>query len=183
MQNCRGMIPKIFYKLFLPVWLLLFLMPTITSSQSVEYYVKASLIFKIAQYTEWNSANDPKSFRIAVLGKSPFTGELEKLAAKTRIKNKPVIINYIKDYKMAEGAEILFICSSEKKILPEIILTYQAKNILLVSDSPSFSGKGVHFNFLMENDETIHFEIDIKALKNAGLKPELQLLSIGKIIN
>jgi len=179
----RSMKLKFNSKILFPACLILLLIPTVLKSQSIESYVKASLLFKIAQYTEWNTANDPKIFQIAVLGKTPFTGELEKIAAKTRIKNKPVVINYINDYKKAEGAEIIFICSSEKKAFPEIIRAYQEKNTLLISDSPNFSGNGVHFNFIVESDETIHFEIDLQALKKAGLKPDLQLLSIGKIIN
>ena len=38
-------------------------------------------------------------------------------------------------------------------------------------------------NLRMEKDKTIHFEIDLNALKKSGLKPDLQLLTIGKIIN
>jgi len=55
--------------------------------------------------------------------------------------------------------------------------------VLLISDSEGFSKKGVHFNFFKEKDETIHFEINLKALAKSGLRPDLKLLSVGKIIN
>ena len=169
--------------LFIWLLLLILLSPVITRSQSVEYHVKASLIFKIAQYTEWNSTQNSEAFQIAVLGKSPFKGEFEKLASRFKIKGKSIKIRYIKDYKEAEGAQVLFICQTEKKNIQKTILAFQSKNILLISDSPDFSGEGVHFNFFTQNDETIHFEIDLEALKNSGLKPDLQLVSIGKIIH
>lgn len=166
------------------IWLLFLMLfaPTITKSQSVEYHVKASLIFKICQYIEWSKVQNSEEFQIAVLGKSPFKGELENLASRFKLKNKPVKIRYIKDYKEAEGVQVLFICRSEKKNIRKIIPAFQSKNILLISDSPYFSGVGVHFNFFTESDETIHFEIDLEALKNYGLKADMQLVSIGKII-
>jgi len=159
------------------------LAPFLANAQSVEYFVKASLIGKIAQYTEWNSNNNFDNFEIAILGKSPFNGELEKLASGTKINKKAIKINYIANYSQAEACQILFICRSERKKLNEIIDFLENKNILLVADTPEFSGTGIHFNFYTELDKTIHFEIDLNALKRSGLKPDLQLLTIGKIIN
>lgn len=172
---------KIIWIVFIP-WLFLTI-PFRTEAQSVEYFVKASLLAKIAQYTEWNSINNSEVFVIAVLGKSPFNGELEKLASSVRIKNKPIKISYISNHTQAKECQILYICKSEIKNLDEIIRYFEVKNTMLVSDTPEFSEKGIHFNFYTEKDKTIHFEIDLNALKKSGLKPDLQLLTIGKIIN
>lgn len=172
---------KIVWMFFVP-WLFLAI-PFRTEAQSVEYFIKASLMGKIAQYTEWNSDNNSEFFEIAILGKSPFNGELEKLASSTMIKNKPVKISYIRDYIDARACQILFICKSEEKNLGKIVLYFEDKNTMLVSDTPEFSEKGIHFNFYLDPDKTIHFEIDLNALKKSGLKPDLQLLTIGKIIN
>jgi hypothetical protein len=150
-------------------------------SQSVEYFVKASLIEKFARFTEWEPNTIGGNFVIGVLGKSPFYNELEKLSIKIKIKNKPVKILYLNNMEDAKVCQVLFICSSEKDNLPEIIKYLGNYNILLVGDTEGFSEKGVHFNFYLEKNENIHFEINVKALAKANLKTDMQLLSLGKI--
>jgi hypothetical protein len=152
-------------------------------SQSVEYSVKASFIEKFARFTEWESNSIGEYFVIDILGNSPFGGEFERLAVKEKIKGRPIRVRYIKDYREARDCQVLFICRSEKENLREIVRALKHANILLVADSPGFSELGVHFNFYLKDNETIHFEVNPKALASAQLKPDLLLLSIGKIIN
>jgi len=181
MKGFRKMHRKLIWAVLVPCFFLS--VPFMAKAQSVEYFVKASLLTKIAQYTEWDSKNNTEFFEIAILGKSPFKGELEKLASTTRIKNKHIKVKYIQDSNQAKSCQMLFICQSERKNLDEILHAFSTKNVMLISDTPEFSGKGIHFNFYTDKDKTIHFEIDLNALKKSGLKPDLQLLTIGKIIN
>lgn len=151
--------------------------------QSLEYSVKAFYLEKISRLTNWKSDVKGEYFVINVIGKSPFNGELEKLAKKIKIKNKPIRINYISNYKEIKDCQLLFICASEKKILPEIINQISTLNILSVADTPGFSKKGVHINFYIDETETIKYEINPTALKKSGINVEMQLLNYGKIIN
>jgi len=152
-------------------------------AQSVEYFVKASLIEKFARFTEWDDQLLGETFIICVLGESPFKGELEKMAGKVRIKDRPIKIKYIRDFTKVQPCQVLFISNSEKNHITEIIGRYSAWNTLLVGDTPGFSEKGVHFNFYYKNNETIHFEVNPKALEKAGLKIDMLLLNLGKITN
>jgi hypothetical protein len=163
--------------------LLFVLLPSIAGSQSVEYTVKASFIEKFARFTEWELNAIGDSFVIDILGVSPFNGEFERLASKGKIKNKPVKINYIKDYRDARDCQVLFICRSEKDNVKEIVRWLKNTNVLMVSDSPGFGELGVHFNFYLKDNETIHFEVNPKALSKTKLRADMLLLSIGKIIN
>ena len=154
----------------------------LAKSQSVEYLVKASFIEKFARFTEWAPNSIGDSFVIGVLGDSPFSTELETLSSKTKIKSKPIAISYIKDYRNVSGCNVLFICSSEKNNLSKIISSLGNSNVMLVGDTPGYAEKGVHFNFYLTAKGTIHFEINTKALVSSGLKVDIQLLSIGKIV-
>ncbi len=149
--------------------------------QSVEFTVKALLIEKIAKLTEWETGGNGEYFIIGILGESPFNGELEKLAQKTKIKNKPVKIKYLSKYRKETDCNILFICASEANDLPEIIDILTNRNVLLISDTEGFCKKGVHINFYFD-DETIKYEVNPTALKNANLSVDMQLLNYGKII-
>lgn len=153
------------------------------NGQSVEYFVKASFIEKFARFTRWEPNSIGENFIIGVLGVNPFHSELEKLSKKTTIKGKPVKIMYFTDLQETRACHVLFICSSEKNNLTTIIKYLETRNILLVSDTPGFAEKGVHFNFYYKLNETLHFEINMKSLVKANLKTDIQLLSLGKIIN
>lgn len=152
-------------------------------AQSMEYFVKASMIEKFARFTEWNDQQSDKSFIICVVGKSPFNGELEKMAEKVKIKNLPVEIIYTRDYKKIQPCQVLFICSSEKNHLFDIIENSLLWHTLTISDSPGFSEMGVDFNFYYQDNQTIHFEINPKAIEKSGLKVDMLLLNLGKITN
>lgn len=163
--------------------LILLIVPEVVFTQSVEYFVKASFIEKFARFTEWKSSNMGDYFVIGVLGKSPFYNELELLAKKATIKNKSIKIKYITDYHEISNCQLLFVCSSEKENISKIVNYANTYNILIVGDTPGYGEKGVHFNFYFKNSETIHFEINLNALHRSDFKTDLQLLSIGKIIN
>ncbi len=161
----------------------LWLGTSISQSQSVEYTVKASIVEKFSRFTEWEAGAIGEYFVIDILGDSPFDGEFERLAAKGRIKNRPIRINYIADYHDARDCQVLFICRSERDNVKEIVRYLKGSNTLLVSDSPGFSEMGVHFNFYMKENETVHFEVNPKALSRAKLRTDMLLLSLGKVVN
>jgi len=167
----------------LTIYFLLLLPILNIRSQSVEYFVKASFIEKFARFTEWETKITGDYFVIGIVGTSPFHNELEKLSQKTTIKNKPVKIVYFKNYEEISNCQLLFICASEKNNLSTIIKNTSNKSIMLVGDTPGFSEKGVHFNFFLKNNETLHFEINLDALVKSKLKTDMQLISIGKITN
>ncbi len=151
-------------------------------AQSIEYSIKASFIEKFARFTDWGELNSD-SFVIAVLGENPFNGELERLAKKVKIKNKPVKILYIKNYTESFNSNILFISASEKNKIREITKYVEQFRILTVSDTPGFCSKGVHLNFYLDDSETIKYEVNPTAIKKSKLIVEMQLLSYGTIIS
>ena len=151
-------------------------------TQSVEYSVKASFIEKFARFTEWKPNSIGETFVIGVLGKNPFSGELEKLTKRSKIKDKSIKVVYIKDYQDIQNCNVVFICSSEKDYILKIIESVGNSNIMLVGDSPGFAEKGVHFNFYVNHQDNLRYEVNLKALIKAGLKPDLQLISMGRIV-
>lgn len=165
------------------VSLILLLITTYGYSQSVEYTVKAMYIEKFARFTEWDNGLNYEEFVIAILGNSPFNGELEKITSKTSIKNKPVKIAYIKDISECTNCNLVFICASEKSKLPEISNKISTNSILLISDTNGFSKKGVHINFYIDDEGNVLYEINPQALEKANLTVNMQLLKFGKIIN
>lgn len=165
------------------IFLAILLFAEYSKAQSVEYSVKALCFEKFARLTDWNNELSQDYFVIDVLGKSPFGGELENLEKNIKIKNKPVKVNYIKNYTEIKDCQLLFICASEKNRLLEIIKQVEFLNILILSDTPGFCKKGVHINFYVDDYETIKYEINPAALKRANITVDIQLINYGEIIN
>jgi len=154
-----------------------------SAAQSVEYKIKASFIEKFARFTDWGSSVNGEYFEIAVLGQSPFSGELELLAKKVKVKNRPIRITYIDRPQEIRLCQLLFICSSEKNRIPEILDQIGQRNILTIADTPGFCRKGVHINFFIDDSKTMKYEVNPKALHRSNLIVEMQLLNYGEIIN
>jgi YfiR/HmsC-like len=152
-------------------------------AQSIEYSIKASLMFKFARFTNSKQDSSNGDFLIMVLGESPFKGELERLAAKVKIRNKLVRVKYTRNIKEVKFCQLLFISRSEKDHLQEILKQISSTNILTVSNSPNFGIGGVHINFFSDESNTIKYEINPLALKKSNLTMEMQLLAYAKIIS
>jgi len=154
------------------------------TGQSLEYAVKSTLLLKIAQNIEWSNLDKMNQFTIQVIGNSPFKSEFEDSSQKiVVIQGLPINILYENGILKQNRPQLVFICDSEKKILDLIINSVKTDpNTLIVSDSPEFSGKGVHINFYNKADGSIHFELDLKAFQGNELRPSIQLLKISKIL-
>lgn len=150
-------------------------------SQTTEYMLKAGFLEKFARFTEWPNINKTE-FKICVLGKNPFKKDLDKMYAKVKIKNLAVKLEYIENINELKNPDILFISSSERSNLSEILNQIKEKPILTVSDTRGFAQKGVIINFYETAQGTIHFEINKSTLSDSGLQMDLMLLQLAKII-
>jgi hypothetical protein len=151
-------------------------------SQVDEYTIKAALIEKFGRFIEWPTNSISDTFVVSVLGKNPFGRNMDKMAAKFKIKNKPVKVNYISAIKEIDGCQILFICKTEKDRIGDIISYVKNKPVLTVGDTDGFGIEGVHFNFYFNKEGYTHFEINPTILKEADLKVDIHLLEFGKMI-
>lgn len=154
--------------------------------QSTEYLFKAGFLEKFARFTKWPQSaeikNTSKPFVIKVIGKSPFDGALEFMFDKQKIHNKKVNIIYIDKIEDIKNCHLLFISSSEKKTLAEIIEQAKINHVLTVSETKGFGEKGVNFNIFINKNGTLHFEINPKSLKESNLVVDMYLLEFAKII-
>ena len=80
-----------------------------------------------------------------------------------------------------EPSHILFISSSEKARLPQILVNLKGASVLTVGEMVQFAQGGGIINFTRRKNK-IRLEINLDAAKRAGLKISSQLLKLAKII-
>ena len=147
-----------------------------------EYEVKAAFIYNLAKFVEWpgKSLDDVSTLNLYIIGDDPFGTDMDAIRDKL-IKGKRIVIKQIDSPDALKNAGILFISSSEKEQLPDILKGISGLPILTVGDTKSFAQRGVMVNLYLENSK-IRFEINLEAANLAGLKISSNLLRMGTII-
>ena len=147
-----------------------------------EYEVKAAFIYNLAKFVEWpgKSLDNISTLTLYIIGDDPFGTDMDAIRDKL-IKGKRIVIKQIDSPDALKNAGILFISSSEKEQLPDIMKDISGLPILTVGDTKSFAQRGVMVNFYLENNK-IRFEINLEAANLAGLKISSNFLRMGTII-
>ena len=150
-------------------------------SQPTEYQIKAAFIFNFAKFVEWPAAAFAKASSpivVGVLGENPFQDALEKTIKNKTVDEHPVIIMQFRAATDATNCHILFISSSEKARLPQILKQLKGSSVLTVGEMPGFTEAGGMINFFLEGTK-MRFHINNDAANGAGLKISSKLLKLS----
>ncbi len=167
--------------LSLAFFLLLILAPgQVNEPRLSEYQLKAAFLFNFAKFVDWPPEAFPSETSplvIGVLGQNPFGKDLGDVIRNKVIGGHPVT-QRMTSLEAAGGCHVLFISSSERKRLREIIHTLQGNSVLTVGDSDEFIAAGGMINLFVEGKK-IRFQINQPAAKSAGLKVSSKLLCLA----
>jgi len=172
-----------------------------------EYETKAGYLLNFIEFVEWPAGafTDAKSpVVLGVMGKDPFGAQLDKVQDKV-INGRTLQIKRFKGSLEFQGEEtpgrrqdglalkrarklaelrschILFISSSEKKYLPQILKSLKGASVLTVGECEVFAHQGGIINFLNDGNR-VQLEINLEAAEQAQLKISSKLLSLAKVI-
>jgi hypothetical protein len=146
-----------------------------------EYKLKAAFLFNFAKYVEWPPAAFAEATSpmvIGILGENPFRDDLEPTIRDKTINNRPLVIKEFRSPAEATNCHILFISTSEKQRLPEILKSLHGASVLTVGETDGFTETGGMINFVTGGNK-IRFQINVEAAKSAGLKVSSKLLSLA----
>ena len=145
-----------------------------------ENQVKAAYLFNFAKYVEWPASafSDPGApLVIGIIGKSPFGEAIDSLAGRTA-KGRKVQVRQSSRMDKLGGIQMLFIASSEKPRLREILGAVHNSSVVTVSDIKGFCDLGGMIG-LMTRGEKVQFEVNIGNAERAGLKISSQMLKLA----
>jgi len=164
-----------------------------------EHRVKAAFLYNFIKFVDWTKEkmSDPNQpIILGIIGKDPFANAFEPVKDK-QIKGRKILVKRFKSIvelkRLGENGKdqldrrmeaikqthVLFVCSSEKEYLKDIIGAVKNQPILTVSDTKDFLKSGGIINFIMEKQK-VRFEIDTINSKNSKLKMRSQLLRLAK---
>lgn len=134
-------------------------------------------LHKFAMYTTWpdKSFKDEKApFVFGILGQDPFGKDTELLKGATLMGRK-LVIKRLANLQEALSSHLLFISSSEKERLPQILEALKNTSILTVGDMENFyESRGMLQ--IVSRAEGTSFKINEQAVKDAKLSINPQLI-------
>jgi len=148
-----------------------------------EYEIKAAYLYNFINYIEWPENAFPApggTIVVGVVGESPFGAALQVLNGK-QIKGRTVTLKQIEDVKDLDQCQIVFINSSEKARLPELLGKLKESRVLTVSEIEGFAQDGGIINFISEHNK-VRFEINPDAARRLGLNISSELLKLAKVV-
>jgi len=150
-------------------------------SGPTEYEIKAAYIFNFAKFVEWptKAFSQPSSpIVIGILGENPFHKDLEDTIRDKTVDDHPLVVKEFPSPAEPTNCHILFINSSEKARLPQILKDLNGASVLTVGEMDGFTEAGGMINFVREGTK-IRFRINNTAATKVKLKISSKLLSIA----
>ena len=161
---------------------------TADSSASSEYLIKAGFIYNFAQLVQWPSTSftQPDSpIVIGILGADPFGSVIDRVIENKKLDGHSVVVKRFKwskePLKDLKDCNILFVSSSEKEHLDDLIHIVKSLPILTIGEIPGFATRGGIINLTLEGNR-VRFEVNIEAAKQANLNISSRLLALAKIV-
>jgi len=155
------------------------------AATGAEYQVKAAFIYKFATYVRWPATtgvdvNTP--FVIGVLGKDPFGSALSEVVRGQSVQGRVIVIRNIGRPEEALRCDLVFVSSSERSNLQQILAALRGVPVLTVSDVDQFAEQGGMIGLVTTEDDHIRFSINKAAIERPGLRASSQLLQLARIV-
>lgn len=149
-----------------------------------EYQVKAAFLFNFVKFIEWPAeafSDDGAPLVIGVVGQDPFGGYLDRAAGGKSVNGRQLLVRRFKWGEDLRACHVLFVCSSERKHLAQIIARLRGATVLTVGDMDQFTQQGGGIHFVTEASR-MRFEINARAAAQARLKISSKLLALARAI-
>ena len=153
------------------------------SSFDREYLIKAAFLYNFLKFVEWPEEALPEgagTIAVCLVGEDPFGEALESIKGKT-VKSKDLVIRRVQALQNLGACQLLFVSSSEKNRLPEIIGALKGRAVLTVGELEGFTQGGGIIRLLIERNN-VRFEINADMAERTGLKISSKLLSLAKVV-
>jgi hypothetical protein len=149
-----------------------------------EFQVKSLFLFNFAKYVDWPSntfAAADAPIMIGLIGDGKFGSDLAKTVEGKNVDGRPILIRQIQTPEEMEKCHILFIRSSEKTGLAEILGRLKTRPVLTVGETDHFVEQGGVINFVKKEGK-IRLEINLDAARQANLQISSKLLNVADVV-
>jgi uncharacterized protein DUF4154 len=149
-----------------------------------EYELKAAILYNLSRFVEWPTsayADSQAPTVLCVLGQDPFGNSLKMPGQKHDASGRAVSIRRLKDDDGIRECHLLYISTSQRKALTQILSRLKGSSVLTVGEMSHFAAQGGIIQFTLE-DKQVRFEINLDAASRTALKISSRLLALARIV-
>lgn len=149
-----------------------------------EYELKAAMLFNLTRFVEWPAAayaDAQAPTVLCILGRDPFGDSLTSIAASQGGGGRTVQIRRIFNGKEVRGCHVVYISSSERKNIAQILTTLKGTSVLTVGEMAQFAARGGMIQFSLE-EKQVRFEVNLEAAADSNLKISSRLLVLARVV-
>ena len=168
-------------KLITVLWALgclLFSQSLYAEDTTVEYKIKAGYLYNFTKFVTWTDDNS-ETFNICILGNDPF-GELIDPIEQQSVMGRPIKLFRLGGAlgsKKQPHCHILFVSSS----VVDMPVAQDIDNTLVVGEGGRFMTQGGMIGFVIKLGK-IKLQINLKPIKQSGLKISAKLLEVADVV-
>lgn len=147
-------------------------------------HIKAVFLYNLANFVSWpaDSFDSPSApIKICVLGEDPFGIVLDRIVQNEIVKGRQIVVERVSDITNLSVCHILFISSSMKAQLPQLLRNAMNCSVLTVGDIEGFSRLGGMVGLIHQGDR-VHLEINVDSAEKVALRISSKLLNLARIV-
>lgn len=152
-----------------------------TSLLAQSYQLHSVFLYSFTRYVQWPEEMNKGDFDILVLGDSPITPELKKMADLKKVGDRAIKVYHIKEAAEIRKCNILFIPADKSQQLPDILTKVGTSSILVVTEQEGLGAKGSGINFITKEGK-LAFEMNQAAMAKQKLKASTELTRLAIVI-
>ena len=149
------------------------------ASVSEEYEIKAAFIPNFARFTTWPEQDSKTGkFVFLIVGNNPFGQAINPINSQ-EFYGKKAVVKFAQDWQIpGDDVKVMFISRNMEDELEKILQDIKNRPILTISDIKGFAEAGGMIE-LLEHDGSIHFIVNIAAIRSSGLAMNYQILQLA----
>jgi hypothetical protein len=171
---------RVIFRLFLILFLVSFQFQN-GIGQTVDYSVRANIIYHFTKYVNWPEFNSNSDFVIGVMGNTSVVDELKKVTTGKYLGNHKIVVKSFSATEFSFDCNILFISEAKSSFLKKVLTMTEGKAILIVTEEEGLSLKGSCINFVIDDDKT-KLEFNTGNIIKRNLRIANELLALGSIV-
>lgn len=161
---------------------LCFVLVSKVQAQEREQSIKLGYIYNFLQFMNWPKQSfKEQTIHFCLYGENPFGSMLFELNKK-QVSQKHIDVAHIKNLALIDNCHAVFISQSEQSELQAIFARIGNQHILTISEIRAFSRKGGQIGMKIKSSR-LSIEINLKAIKHAGLSVSSPLMHVSKLID
>lgn len=139
------------------------------NAQQVDYKYHTVFMYNFTKYIKWPDASIGNEFVIGVLGSSPITDHLQKMARSKTVNGKPIVIRTYEQPAGIADCQMLFLPQGRSSELQKLRQQLGQQPVLIISEKEGLGKQGSHVNFVVNNGRW-NFELNEASTKIHQLK-------------